>query len=462
MIALLLLWPALYNRFPLIFPDSGAYLAVAWGSFWTFDRSGFYGLFLKVFSALPALWGLWAGLVAQAFAIGAVLLLAVRALIPRSSPAVVCAIILLTTMTTSLPWHSAQLMPDAFTGPCILLTWLAVSRDPDDSGAPSLWLGVLAAGLMHYTHLGIVPVAAAAALIAQSLCGAPMRGVAKRAFVAAMVTVLIALGQFTANGLLLHRWSTTPAGPVFLFARLHEDGIVQPWLARHCGSDGPVELCNLAPSLPRDSQKLLWGQKSPLDQLLWQDFQKPSAQQLVGEMRTAAIGSIIEHPVAFTKIAAESTADQLVHFAPLDDECPDVCTSPSSAVYDRVRAMHPELLPEFLSTRQARGTIPKHAIQAIVMPVQILSIVLLIPFLAFARLRQDGRALSLLMAVVAGLIANAALAGVLSDVHDRYQSRVVWLVPLVELIIAVSWLRRFGNPLIVKRIAGSAEVEETL
>jgi len=137
-IALLLLWPALYNRFPLIFPDSGAYLAVAWGSFWTFDRSGFYGLFLKVFSALPALWGLWAGLVAQAFAIGAVLLLAVRALIPRSSPAVVCAIILLTTMTTSLPWHSAQLMPDAFTGPCILLTWLAVSRDPDDSGAPSL------------------------------------------------------------------------------------------------------------------------------------------------------------------------------------------------------------------------------------------------------------------------------------------------------------------------------------
>jgi len=96
------------------------------------------------------------------------------------------------------------------------------------------------------------------------------------------------------------------------------------------------------------------------------------------------------------------------------------------------------------------------------MPVQILSIVLLIPFLAFARLRQDGRALSLLMAVVAGLIANAALAGVLSDVHDRYQSRVVWLVPLVELIIAVSWLRRFGNPLIVKRIAGSAEVEETL
>jgi hypothetical protein len=38
----------------------------------------------------------------------------------------------------------------------------------------------------------------------------------------------------------------------------------------------------------------------------------------------------------------------------------------------------------------------------------------------------------------------------------------VWLVPLVELIIAVSWLRRFGNLLIVKRIAGSAEVEETL
>src|SRR5690348_4111716 len=39
--AVLLLIPALLNHFPLIFPDTGAYMSVAWARTWTLDRSGF-------------------------------------------------------------------------------------------------------------------------------------------------------------------------------------------------------------------------------------------------------------------------------------------------------------------------------------------------------------------------------------------------------------------------------------
>ena len=41
------------------------------------------------------------------------------------------------------------------------------------------------------------------------------------------------------------------------------------------------------------------------------------------------------------------------------------------------------------------------------------------------------------MGIVTALIANAAMVGALSDVHDRYQSRIVWLVPLAMLFLAL-------------------------
>jgi hypothetical protein len=309
-----------------------------------------------------------------------------------------------------------------------------------------LWLGVLVSGLTHYTHIGLVPAAAAGALIAQALHRTSRQAIAKRAIAVAAATTAIVGAQFAANGLLLHRWSVSPAGPVFLFARLNEDQIVQPWLQRHCSRTNPSELCKIEPTLPRDSQKLLWDRNSPIDELVWRDFEAPSSQRLVGEMRDASKGSILERPFAFVKVAARGTADQLVHFAVLDDECPRVCASPSSAIYDRFRVDHPEILPSFLASRQVRGTLPKRLVGGMIMPIEILSIVMLLPFAIVAARRRDNPALSLLLAIFAALIANAALAGVLSDVHDRYQSRIVWLVPFAEILLAISWIQARTQP----------------
>ncbi len=55
--------------------------------------------------------------------------------------------------------------------------------------------------------------------------------------------------------------------------------------------------------------------------------------------------------------------------------------------------------------------------------------------------RRDGPALG--AALVAGLLVNAALGGALSDVHDRYQSRLVWLAPMVAAMLAMRWRKAF-------------------
>lgn len=55
--------------------------------------------------------------------------------------------------------------------------------------------------------------------------------------------------------------------------------------------------------------------------------------------------------------------------------------------------------------------------------------------LLFRRLRPDGRALVAVCAC--GLVFNAVICATFSGVADRYQARVIWLVPLLALLLAM-------------------------
>jgi hypothetical protein len=76
---------------------------------------------------------------------------------------------------------------------------------------------------------------------------------------------------------------------------------------------------------------------------------------------------------------------------------------------------------------------------AVTTPVAALSILLLPVLLWGAVQRNDKLVMSLLAAVVSALIANAMLAGAFSDVHDRYQSRIIWIVPFVVVLALARW-----------------------
>ena len=91
-------------------------------------------------------------------------------------------------------------------------------------------------------------------------------------------------------------------------------------------------------------------------------------------------------------------------------------------------------------SRQLRDKMPKAFVWTVTGVTTSLGLILLIPFALIAARRRDWNALGLLAAVIAGIVANAALAGALSDVHDRYQSRVVWIVPVVEVLLVLRWI----------------------
>ncbi len=58
----------------------------------------------------------------------------------------------------------------------------------------------------------------------------------------------------------------------------------------------------------------------------------------------------------------------------------------------------------------------------------------------FVRQWGSPRVIGLTAVIVFVVVANAAVTGVLSNVEDRYQARVIWLVPLLAGVFVLTWL----------------------
>lgn len=442
LLTLALLVPALFNGFPLIFPDSGTYLSIGFGREYAVDRSSLYGFFLKPFvTALPSLAGLWLAIAVQCLLVAALLWPVARMLAGRTRPAAVA--LALTLLVTSVAWHAGQFMPDAFTGAIVLLGWLCARRDPGADGGPALWLAAIAAASMHYTHVALLAVTIAMTLLAELLLGLDWRSVGRRAAAAAVAIAVVVMGQIGLNATFLQRPAMAPVGPLFVFARLHEDGLMKPWLGRHCGREGPALLCSIAPQLPQDSQLLLWsGSGTPITDLVWHADPPGNRWPLIDQMAVANRGAIAERPAQFLGNALLGAASQFAHFAPLDDECPVGCGDRAGGIGYALKKFRPDTLAALDGSQQATDRNPKALLRAVMIPVAALSL-LLLPFLGvFAWRRRDRDALALVGAVIATLVVNALLAGALSDVHDRYQSRLVWLAPMLAMLLIARWAGR--------------------
>ncbi|MCW3798780.1 hypothetical protein OMW55_13275 [Sphingomonas sp. BN140010] len=454
LLAAALLIPALFNGFPLVHPDSGTYLRVAARIGWPVDRSGFYGLLmLPAVQALGGPAALWLWIALQAVLTAVILVLVLKSLIPDFSTRQLLALGALMIIGTALPWQAAQLMPDAFTGLVVLTAWLAMSRSPTAPGVPLLWLTVCILAVTHVTHL-VILLALGSVMVAVALLERLPRGeVIARAGALLVACLFIAGAQIAINGSKLGIPAVSPSGPIFLFARLNEDGHMQPWLDRHCGKDAPANLCAIRDQLPHDSQKLLWGPDSGT----WFPAPAPGEQQrfvdLMNAFGAADRGAIAERPGAVLKTSVRGAASQLLTFGPLDDECPEMCADPDSVLrlsFDQAGHGYAATLT---ASRQLRGTMPDLLVRSLTFPMTVCGLLALLPLLVAASTRRDFEATSLLAVVVVTLAVNAFMAGALSDVHARYQSRIVWLAPLAVIGVFCRWKvagRRRSSAVIIR------------
>ncbi len=418
---LMLVWPAFWNGYPLLFSDSGAFLHQSLGPLMIWDKPWVYGPLLHLFHWRLTL---WLPVVAQGVMVSWLLWLTLRVL-GRATPVLHVAVCGALALVTTAPWSAALVMPDilvvAVVLPAFLLGWgfSALGR------VERIGVGLLA-GVAIASHLSFLPLAAGLVVIA--LAGGA------RASLRVALPLVLAVGLLGLTNRVGHGvWSISPHGSTFLLARLIADGPAARTIADRCGAGDPGwYLCAWAGRLPADSDDFLWLPDSPMNRDAEGRQRFLGGALLSPEARVIVAETLRREPAAVAWAILRNTAEQMLLLRP-GDTLGDVL---AVSVRPRlVEGFGPAEAAAFDASLQARGLL---VAPAWVHPAWGLLALPLLLWGVWRSWRAGDRAPAMLAAIVlAALIGNAAATGGLSKPHHRYQARIAWLLPFAAIAVAL-------------------------
>ncbi|WOI56628.1 hypothetical protein [Palleronia sp. LCG004] len=425
----LLCWPMLVFGGPIVFFDTGLYIgngAELWSRF--ADALGWSGSvgddaarpeIGQLRSVSYALWSfvtsrtfLWARAPALLQTWMTILMLMV--LIPRGTlrrPLWMILSAMCLAAVTTLPWYASYAMPDLLAATLVLFyAGLATRLDRAGWGWRVFLLAV--GSFAVSSHYGNIPLAAGLAVIVVVLRLA--RGRLAAWHVAWAVLPILATLALNSAGSQVSGGGGSSIAPKrlpILLARSVADGPALDYLSGACPAGADLAICRLMPEIPGDVETFLWSDAG---------IQGLDAEGLAA-IRDEEIAILWHAFLAYPGRQAEAllgNATRQLFEVGTDD------------LYPALRGDQEEM----------RAYRDSFTILAVFDPVVKLGTFLLCAFalwLALARIYTREEALALAVCL-AGILGNAAIFGGLSAPVDRYQSRLVWVVPALALL---AWSR---------------------
>jgi hypothetical protein len=422
--ALMLLWPAFLNLYPLVFSDTGAFLAQTVEPLMIWDKPWIYGPLVLLGHWHVTLWGTALG---QALIVSHLLWLVQRA-VREASPAAHLALCAAAALLTTGPWVVSLIMPDVLVVAVVLGAFLlGFARERLGRGELA-YLNLLVA-LSIAAHLSHLPLAAALVVLAL-LVARSWRATLRVAAPMAAALALLLVTNLAGHG----RLAVSPYGASFLLARLVADGPAARTIEEECPQRGWY-LCAWAGRLPDNSDWFLWDPESPVNR----DAEGRS-RFLGGMLLAPEAGEIIREtlrrrPLEVAADAVRNAASQLFKVR-IGDVLGAV--NVGASVRPRLVQGFPESeVARFDAALQQRDELLPVAER--IGWIHPLVLALSVP-LALLALRQAAREgdlvrLGLVLCVLLGMAGNAAVTGALSMPHHRYQARIAWLLPLLVPLV---------------------------
>jgi hypothetical protein len=444
-------WVWIANGFPLVFPDTGPYILSGLRLVVPWDRPIWYGLLLRLL---------------RPFGLGGVALLQVGAAVvavrlafaylDRIRPWATMALIVMLAGFTSLPWFGPFLVPDIFLSFVVLAIYAILFGGTRAGGwrLAGLLLVVLVGMLVHTSHvligalLLLACVAVRGAVVAWPRAAALMPSLSSRRVGAVAAAIIAAVLASTAvNHQAYGRWTLNPGAHAFLIDRFMADGTLKRVLDRHCAERAFVD-CRVRDQLPSKANWYLWGVGSPF----WSDWQPswdPATQPnpgMDGTRRAAEMSkaedetlirlSLREDPLQHVAAALLAGAKQFVMIRTGNEL---LIHSPWSEVETAIGLYEPSALPRFLASLQNHMELPidvSNRVNAVFYAMCALAV-------AFALWRDwrliRSRSGALLGFVLLADTLNALVCGALSGPHDRYHSRLIWLLAACCIALVMEW-----------------------
>ena len=431
---------------------------------WLTARSAFYAVPVHL---LLRLGGLWLVAALQALVSAWVVKVALRALAPATTGLIYIGVIAALAATTSLGFVAAYAMPDIFGGLAILAA-AALTAFPDRLGRGER-LGLIA--LVTYAVLAHAEngLNVAAALVLGFLwswrSGMGWRAALGRGAPVG-VALALGLGLTTGGGMILNAVFGQPVHMApFAGSRMLADGVAQPYLRRACPAS-QLAVCDLADSPPVEVEYYLWiyplegpppariadpaaytlAQFERLQRRHVTDTEAEHRQRFVAEQSRLALGGLRTSPVAFVQQAFAATIVQVLNFGigRDHDSAGMIIHAGPSLLRDQMDAI---LRGGVECTRPGSPTCGRYDL-GWVTPLQYAIVLASVAFLGLWGLRHPaaprGELAGFLGLILALVLVNAVLCGVISGPYDRYQARVEWLIPLSALFVLVQWSERFA------------------
>ena len=114
----------------------------------------------------------------------------------------------------------------------------------------------------------------------------------------------------------------------------------------------------------------------------------------------------------------------------------------SQWMLDQFDHVLPAARVSYLRSKQARGILPLDMISEIQFWTVVASLAAIAVLIPLLWRRHSPRLAGLGLVIVSMVILNALVTGVLSVVDDRYECRIIWLVPLLAGLMALDWLHQ--------------------
>jgi hypothetical protein len=428
-------WPALYNGYPLLFPDSMAYIQggppVARALF-LHNFAGYFGMRSLIYSLgiLPFHWSItpWPVVALHALLTAYILWLVVRSILPRQTVTSYFVLVVPLTLFTGVGWVVSLIMPDIL-GPLLYLSiYLLVFASETLSRAERLTVVPIAcwAAASHVTHL--ILAAGMCVLLAALLVflRQPARLQWRAVGAVAMIVLIAAAAQFALHAYLYGKPLLNGERPPFLTARIIADGPGRWYLERHCANER-LAMCDYVHGLPETADNFLWDANG-----IWQNA-SPDRQNLLRQQEMPfVLATLRAYPREQLSISFRNFWQQLMTFG--------VSNASNAWLLEVFERVLPGARPRYMQSRQAQQILPNEFFTSVQVWAVILSLVSMGVLTPLVWRQLPPRLAGLAAVIFFTIIANAFVTGVLSEVDDRYQSRVIWLLPLLAGAFVLEWL----------------------
>jgi hypothetical protein len=416
LLTVLFLAIALWNGFPLVFYDTGGYLAEGLQGAFLAERSPVYSLLLYLTGGAFSLWPV---VILQSAMTAWLIAETTRAEVGGLSLAGLLAIGVALMLATGIGWYTGQVEPDCMTALVVLGAYLLLFRGsflgPVRGVAVASITGLAVA--CHPSHLGLM----AGLLLVAILLRLTHRHLQVK-ILPALSAFLLALALiFASNYALTRQLFLTRSGSVFVFARLMQDGIVKRLLDETCPQSG-YQLCAFKSHLKTRADAWLWAPDSLFRARGGFHGDHTEEGRIIAD-------SIRRYPWLQLEAAARDSVRQFFTF-----KTGDGIESQEWILKPDFQKMMPGQLPEYLAAQQQRGKFRFATFNMVHVTVGIVSLLGLLLLLQRALIRRRWNEAALPGLVLTALIGNAIICGTFSNPHDRYQSRLIWLPSLVLLL----------------------------